>query len=249
MKKALSAGLVAVALTYPTSVAAGSTCPKTAYGSNRVTCFAEVDQTDIHLKDHHHHHHDDDHEEGKSRSRFGWGRKNKKKDKHHHHQEIETARTVHRFAWSFLWNYVVTDECPNTDALLATVLPMMGNANHLVNCRIEVKWSPTKALLGNQSWDFAGHGAIDGKTLPARMEWPLFASFHRPDHFIKSRELGIKYDSAKADAENMFEVSLALSWILSLDVAHALSDPCWPRRPLLSFLGPRLARRDSSSRA
>ena len=192
MKKALSVGLVAAALTYPTSVASGSTCPKTAYGSNRITCLAEVDQTDIREKESGHGHH-----------RFSFGRK-------HKHKDIETERTVHLFRWSFLWNYILTDDCPNTDAVLATVLPLLGNSHHLVNCKLEVKWSPDKASLGNQSWDFAGHGHIDGKTLPARMEWPLFASYNRPDHFIKSRELAVKYDLAKAGAENTFEVSSTL---------------------------------------
>jgi hypothetical protein len=184
MKKALSVGLVA-ALTYPTSVVAGSTCPKTAYGSNRITCFAEVDQTDIHESDegHGHGHH------------------------HKHKKEIETSRTIHRYKWSFLWNYIVTDDCPNTNAHLGTLLPLLGNAPHLVHCRIEVGWGHDKESHKNQSWDFAGHGQIDGRTLPARMEWPLFAGYGRPDHYIKSREMGVKYDSAKSGTENTFEVS------------------------------------------
>ncbi len=199
MKKALSVGLVAAALTYPTSVASGSTCPKTAYGSNRITCHAEVDQTDIREKEDGHGHH---------RFSFGFGRKHKNKD-------IETERTVHLYKWSFIWNYILTDECPNTDAVLATVLPLLGNSHHLVDCKLEVKWSPDKASFGNQSWNFAGYGHIDGKTLPARMEWPLSAGYHRPDHLIKSQELGVKYNLANIGTENTFEVSSALFLLCS----------------------------------
>lgn len=214
MKKALSVGLVA-ALTYPTSVVAGSTCPKTAYGSNRITCFAEVDQTDIHERDEGH----------------GHGHKHKK--------EIETSRTIHRYKWSFLWNYIATDDCPKTNAHLGTLLPLLGNAPHLVHCRIEVGWGHDKESHKNQSLDFAGHGQIDGRTLPARMEWPLFAGYGRPDHYIKSREMGVKYDSAKSGTENTFEVCPANSFCnfprWSADATRL--DSRWLGQSFFSLLG------------
>lgn len=56
-------------------------------------------------------------------------------------------------------------------------------------------------------WNYAGHSDIDFLTLPAKMEWPLTASFDRPDQLVKSGELGAKYETAGADAMNTFKVS------------------------------------------
>ncbi|KAL2156372.1 hypothetical protein VTH82DRAFT_1117 [Thermothelomyces myriococcoides] len=38
------------------------------------------------------------------------------------------------------------------------------------------------------------------------MEWPLTASFDRPDQLVKSGELGAKYETAGADAMNTFKI-------------------------------------------
>ncbi|KAK4252083.1 hypothetical protein C7999DRAFT_27324 [Corynascus novoguineensis] len=203
MKSAFSAGLVA-ALLCPTTIIAGPTCPKTARGSNRVTCFVKVNHTDIGKQDNSH-------------------------DKRGHKDKVEeTTRTFNIYSWSFLWNYVIKDDCPKTTAHLSSLVPLLGPNHHGVKCRVEIGWSPGHADgkqhrnapgyynnaidpyhigPGNQSsWDYAGHGQIDYLSLPAKMEWPLCASFDRPDELAKSGQLGAKYESAAADATNTFEI-------------------------------------------
>jgi hypothetical protein len=93
-------------------------------------------------------------------------------------------------------------------AHLAAILPMLGQNHHSVHCKVEVRWGPDKATLGNTSWEFAGHTQIDGKSLPTKMQWPMPATFKRPDRFISSsREWGVKYDPTDNDALNEFGVS------------------------------------------
>ncbi|KAL2140810.1 hypothetical protein VTI28DRAFT_3244 [Corynascus sepedonium] len=204
MKSAFSAGLVA-ALLCPTTIIAGSTCPKTARGSNRVTCFVKVNHTDI-------------------------GKQDNSLDKRGNKDKVEeTTRTLNIYSWSFIWNYVIKDDCPKTTAHLSSLIPLLGPGHHGVKCRVEIGWSPgnvdgkqhrsapgyyNNAIdpyhtgAGNQSsWDYAGHGQIDYLSLPAKMEWPLCASFDRPDQLAKSGQLGAKYESAAPDATNTFEVS------------------------------------------
>lgn len=207
MKSALSAGLVA-ALLCPTVVIAGSTCPKTARGSHRVTCFTEVDHTEVHEEGHGHH-------------------------GHGHKKKLETTRTISLYSWSFFWNWVAKDDCPKTTAHLSTILPLLANTHHGVRCTVEVGWAPEHGApeqshdsasgssyngaieqpygaSGNQShgqWGYAGHGHIDWLSLPAKMEWPLHAGFERPDQFTGSGQLGAKYEVANPGDVNKLEVS------------------------------------------
>ncbi len=188
MKAALTTVGLAAALTGPAAVLAGETCPKTAFGSNRVTCLIEIEHSDVHPDDSHHGH-----------------------GHHGKHKHLEISRTMHTYTWSFLWNYVITDDCPNTSAHLATILPVLAPHHHLVNCRVEVKWSPDKSVAGHHSWDYQGHSHIDPLSLPTKMEWPLSASFKSPDHLSKSKELGIKHGPAKLGQLATLVVSLPRS--------------------------------------
>ncbi|KAK4239633.1 hypothetical protein C8A03DRAFT_13990 [Achaetomium macrosporum] len=201
MKSALSAGVIATLL-FPLSVVAGDaghkdkdTCPKIAYGSNRVTCFVEVAETEVipipaigtFADDGHHH------------------KKKRRKDTPHGQVGVGIVRTVKGYVWSFIWNYMIKDDCPPTMAQLAAILPVLGQAHHAVKCKVEVRWGPDKATLGNTSWEFAGHTQLDEKSLPTKMQWPLPASFKRPDRFISSsREWGVKNDPTDNDALNTF---------------------------------------------
>jgi hypothetical protein len=231
MKSAtLSAGLVA-ALLCPTSVIAGEPkCPKTARGTNRVTCFLEVEHTDIiPEKDGHH-------------------------KRGHKHKDIETSRTIKVYAWSFFWNYIIKDDCPKTTAYLTSVLPSLGNHHHGVKCKVEVRWTPDNHkghyddkdqyydqyhnTPWNVSWDYAGDGQIDWFSMPAKMVWPLPASFHRPDDYTKSHELGVKYELANHDDMTTLDVSLS-RFSPTLDMTDdALLDSQWQRQRLFEFLGP-----------
>jgi hypothetical protein len=191
MKSALSAGLVA-ALLCPAAVIAGSTCPKTAHGSNRITCRVDVDRFERNEKDQGH------------QKRGG-------------KKEVELRRTVDTYTWSFFWKYIITEDCPKTMAHLSSIVPWLANTHHNVKCRVEIGWAPdhgphghTFNGHGNESmWDYAGHGQIDWTSLPAKMSWPLYASIDRPEHFHgKSGELGAKYEKANiGEDEFTFDVS------------------------------------------
>jgi hypothetical protein len=188
MKSALQAGLVA-ALLCPNSVIAGPKCPKTAYGSKRVTCILESDQTTVRGDDN--------------------GHGNKK-----HKNDLDIIRTTNVYAFSFIWNYFIKDGCPKTEAHLRPILPMLGHTHHIINCRVEARWSPDKDAHahGNYSVDYAGHGLVDWKSVPARMEWPFVAHYDRPEqHSSNSQYLNIKYQLAEPIALSTFEVSPRLS--------------------------------------
>lgn len=191
MKSALAAGLVATLL-IPKSVLAGDdTCSNTAYGSNRVTCKVEVAETNVipvPVQDEHGHH------------------------GHHHHDKdvggVDIIRTVKVYSWSFIWNYVITDDCPHTTANLAAILPALGHTHHAVNCRVEVRWGPDKAHAGNLSYDFAGYSQVAANDLPSRIEWPLPASYDRPERIASLKEWGVEYKSASSGDLNTLSVSL-----------------------------------------
>lgn len=233
MKSALSAGLVA-ALLCPTVVIAGSTCPKTARGSHRVTCSSEIDFTEVHEEGHRHH--------------------------GHHKKRLETTRTISLYSWSFLWNWVAKDDCPKTTAHLSTLLPLLANTHHGIKCKVEVDWAlehgeshgsasggshndaieQSHGASGNQShWEYAGHGQIDWLSLPAKMEWPLHASFDRPDQFTGSGELGAKYEVAGHGDVNKLEVSSIIPCLAWSPTNYASPDPQWPWQRLCSLMGPR----------
>ncbi|KAL2164226.1 hypothetical protein VTH06DRAFT_3442 [Thermothelomyces fergusii] len=203
MKSVASIGLV-TALFCSAIATAGSTPHKMARGSNRVTCFAKIDHTEPSGKD------------------MG-------KDKHGGKDKGETVRTLSIYSWSFVWNFAIFDDCGNILANLSSLIPLLGRGKHDVECRVEIGWSPSNAAhegaygagpgyhgntleqsgrnAGNQSWwDYAGHVEIDISSLPAKMEWPLIASFDRPDQLAKSGKLGAKYEKAAADAANTFKI-------------------------------------------
>ncbi|KAL2137170.1 hypothetical protein VTI74DRAFT_7717 [Chaetomium olivicolor] len=182
-KSALSAGLVA-ALMFPTSVITGEThCPKRVYGSNRVICRIEVPE--------HHDHHVVKHEDPD---------KDHKKGKHHKEEVKNTTvhvyERVNSYTWSFLWNYIATEDCRPVTAQFKSILPILGHDHHSVNCRVQIRWGQDKHHTGNLSWDFVGYNQMDSKSLPATVEWPLPASYGRPDRFIKNREWGVRYEKA-----------------------------------------------------
>lgn len=201
MKSALSAGIVA-ALLCPSAVVAGSSCPKTSSGSNRITCFVDVDHNEVKEEGHHHGHHGHHHKRG-------------------HKDKIETTRTISTYAWSFFWNWTVTDSCPKTTAQLSTVLPFLTTAHHGVKCTVEHGWTPeddccedscgiSQSPKNQTLEEYAGHGHVDWSTLPARVHWPLFAGYGRPEHLSKSGELNIQYEAAGDIIDNTLEVGSPL---------------------------------------
>ncbi|KAL2181402.1 uncharacterized protein P884DRAFT_273920 [Thermothelomyces heterothallicus CBS 202.75] len=238
MKSVISAGLIAALLCSTTAIA-GSTPLKTARGSNRVTCYVEIDHTKIGGQDLDHHKHG---------------------HKHGHKHKLETSRTISIYGWSFLWNYIITDDCPKITAHLSSLIPLLGHDHHGVKCRVEIGWNPGNAAheklhgtapgyhdstleqynhsAGTQSsWDYAGHGEIDFLTLPAKMEWPLSASFDRPNQLVKSGELGAKYETTTIDATNTFKVSPTMVRFLQHTADHPALDSRWPRQRFLPVLG------------
>ncbi|KAL1839183.1 hypothetical protein VTJ49DRAFT_1802 [Mycothermus thermophilus] len=196
MKSVISTGLVA-ALLLPSSVTAGS-CPKFSHGSNRITCHMFIDHSEV--------------VKGKAKTGGfgglfgGWGGGKKNKG-------LTIRRRTTTFAWSFFWKYIAADDCPKTRAHLTSILPPLGPLPHAVKCKVEVRWTPDKDhdkcehsehdLFDpyndhgcNVTWDFAGDSLIDHFSLPAKMVWPLTASYDRPSHHFKSNDFNIKHDLA-----------------------------------------------------
>ncbi|KAL2270338.1 hypothetical protein VTJ83DRAFT_2522 [Remersonia thermophila] len=198
MKSIISTGLVA-ALLLPPSATAGS-CPKFSHGSNRITCHMFVDHSQV--------------EKGKVKTGGfgglfgGWGGGKKNKG-------LTIRRRTTTLAWSFFWKYIAADDCPRTRAHLTSILPPLGPLPHAVKCRVEVRWTPDEhdrcehaghgpddlfdpydSHACNVTWDFAGDSLIDPFSLPAKMVWPLTASYDRPSHHFKSNDFRIKHDLA-----------------------------------------------------
>jgi len=224
MKSVISTGLVA-ALVLPSCVVAGS-CPKYARGSNRVTCFAFVDESEVTPKEKGHH-------------------------KRGHKKEIETTRTVNAYSWSFFWNYIIADDCEKTHAKLTSLLPPLGKLPHGVKCKVEVRWTPNDCgsddqchgqQHGNASWDYVGRGKISPLSLPARMEWPLVATYDRPEQYSKSHELGVKYEKANSGDMFRLDVSLLSVCISPQVMTDNLPDPQWQGQRFLALLGPASSR-------
>ncbi|KAL2156373.1 hypothetical protein VTH82DRAFT_1118 [Thermothelomyces myriococcoides] len=112
MKSAISACLV-TALCCSTIATAGSPPHKTSRGSNRVTCYVKIDHTET-------------------------GEKDSKHDKRGGKDEIESTRTVSIYGWSFLWNYIIINDCPNITAHLSSLIPLLGRDSHDVKCQVEI---------------------------------------------------------------------------------------------------------------